>query len=326
MGGFSYDRDDYDTSSSWSSSSSYSSSSCGDSDYSSMAASRMSARTLDESMLPNHRIASNSKHPIIIVLDVTGSNIDLARIVYDKAPMLYGQIEQKKYLDDFDICFIAVGDTEGDLYPLQVGNFAKGIDIDSYLEKIVLEGHGQGNDGESYEVAAYYLTHYMDLPAGAKPIIFFQGDEPTHGKPTKDSVLSAGIPDFNGDTSDVWKALRRICDDNVYMLLGKYNGSYWDKPIENHWKALLADEHVIRVHEDKAIADLILGVVSMVSSARDMESYKVDMIERGQTQKRIENVTDSLKNLSTALAVVNMNTSISATTATKKTNSKAKRL
>ena len=36
-----------------------------------------------------------------IVLDVTGSNINFARLVYDKLPMFYGEIEQKGYLNDF---------------------------------------------------------------------------------------------------------------------------------------------------------------------------------------------------------------------------------
>jgi len=318
MGGFTYDRTDYSDSSSlgWSSGN----------DYSNMAASRMSASVLDASMKPNHRIESKTKHPIVIVLDVTGSNIDLARIVYDKAPMLYGQIEQQGYLDDFDICFMAVGDSETDKYPLQVGNFAKGIDIDTYLEKIVLEACGGGNNGESYEVAAYYLTHYMDLPDGAEPIIFFQGDEPTHGAPTHYSVTRTGIPDFNADSNDVWEELREICNDNVYMLLGKYDGVFWKEKTLDHWKDLLAKDHVIKVNEDKAVADLILGVISMVSNTRDLDSYKIDMINRGQTQKRIIDVEESLKNLSTSLAVSSVNTDITTTQATKKATSKAKRI
>lgn len=323
MGGFSYDRDDYDSSSSsgWSSSSSYSS----NDSYSSYASSKMSAFRLDDSMKPTHRIRSNSKNPIIIVLDVTGSNTSLAKIVYDKMPMFYGQIEQQGYLKDFDICFMAVGDAFSDKYPLQVGNFAKGIEIDTYLEKIVLEGCGGGNDGESYELAAYYLTHYMDLPEGAKPIVFFQGDEPTHGNPTKSSVEEVEM-NWNADSGDVWKNLREMCDDNVYMMLGKFNGTYWKESYENEWKNILADEHVIRVNEEKAIIDLILGIISMVSQTRDLDSYKVDMLNRGQTTKRIEDVSNSLKNLSTALAVVNVQNGAVSTTAPKKTGSKGKRL
>ena len=115
MGGYSYDRDVYSSSSSssWSSSSNF-----GASSYST---SKLSSTTLDYSMEPNGKIIkSTTKSPIIIVLDVTGSNINFARVVYDKLPMFYGQIEQKGYLKDFDIAICAVGDAYTDSYPLQI--------------------------------------------------------------------------------------------------------------------------------------------------------------------------------------------------------------
>ena len=97
MGGSSYDRDVY------SSSSSSSWGSFGASDYS---ASKFTRSFLDSSMNPNGKILkSSAKTPIVIMLDVTGSNIDFARVVYDKMPMFYGQIEQKGYLEDFEISF-----------------------------------------------------------------------------------------------------------------------------------------------------------------------------------------------------------------------------
>ena len=92
MGGSTYDRDVYSGSSS---------SGWGNSSYS---ASRLSSSTLDSTLLPNGKIIeSKTKTPIIVVLDVTGSNINFARVVYDKMPMFYGQIEQQGYLKDFDI-------------------------------------------------------------------------------------------------------------------------------------------------------------------------------------------------------------------------------
>ena len=172
MGGFSYDRDVYSSSSSssWGSSSGF-----GASSYS---ATKLTSTYLESTMKPNGKILeSKTKTPIIIMLDVTGSNIDFARVVYDKMPMFYGQIEQKGYLKDFDISFCAVGDAYTDDYPLQIGDFAKGIELDSWLEKIVLEGCGGGQRRESYELAAYYLYKNTKFVKGAEPIIFFIGDE-----------------------------------------------------------------------------------------------------------------------------------------------------
>ena len=146
MGGSSYDRDVYSGSSysSWGTSST--------------STAKLSSSKLDASMKPNKIIKSTSKNPIVIVLDVTGSNIDFARLVYDKMPMFYGTIEEKKYLDDFDIAILAVGDCTNDYYPLQVAEFAKGIELDAWMEKLVLESGGGGTKRESYEFAAHYLN------------------------------------------------------------------------------------------------------------------------------------------------------------------------
>ena len=122
MGGSSYDRDVYSSFSSSSWNSSYAGNSYGGnsgSSASSQSASVLSSTSLDNSMLPNGKILeSKTKTPIIIALDVTGSNINFARIVYDKMPMFFGQIEQKGYLKDFDIAICAVGDAYTDDYPI----------------------------------------------------------------------------------------------------------------------------------------------------------------------------------------------------------------
>ena len=181
MGSCSYDRDVYSSSSydNW-----------GASSYS---ATKFNNTVIDRDCKPGKKIVSNSKNPIIIALDVTGSNIDFARLVYDKLPMFYGQIEEKKYLDDFDICICAVGDAKYDDYPIQIGTPAKGIEIDSHLEKLVLEGGGGGNQNESYEIMAHYLNNYCEFRSDAKPIIFFIADESAEKNVSKRECERLGI-------------------------------------------------------------------------------------------------------------------------------------
>ena len=70
----------------------------------------------------------------------------------------------------------------------------------------------------------------------------------------------------------------------------------------------------------------MLGVISMVSSARTLETYKVDMLDRGQTQARIEGVSKSLESLSTALVPVKVTGAIAKTASDKKSTQKGKRL
>lgn len=320
MGGSSYDRDVYSgsSSSSWGSSSSF-----GASSYSVY---KFTSSSLDSSMKPNGKILeSKTKSPIIVVLDVTGSNIGFARVVYDKLPMFYGQIEQKGYLKDFDISFCAVGDAYTDKYPLQICDFAKGIELDSWLEKIVLESGGGGQGMESYELAAYYLYKNTRFVAGSEPIIFFIGDEKPYPTVDRSQAEKFDIECFESGIKP-FELLRKKVNDNVFMLLNKYMGRYFKDGTVACWEKLLAPEHVIKIGEEKAIVDLMLGIISMVSSTRTLEAYKVDMLGRGQTQKRIEGVSKSLENLSTALVPVKISGTIAKTTSDKKSTQKGKRL
>ena len=321
MGGGSYDRDVYSGSSSsgWGGSSS----SFGASSYS---ASRFTSSYLDSSMRPSGKILeSKAKSPIIVVLDVTGSNIDFARVVYDKLPMFYGQIEQKGYLEDFEISFCAVGDAYTDEYPLQICDFAKGIELDSQIEKIVLEGRGGGQEMESYELAAYYLYKNTKFVAGSEPIIFFIGDEAPYPSVDKYQAQEFDI-ECDEDGIQAFDLLRKKVKDNVFMLLNRYCGRNFEEHITASWEKLLAPEHVVEISEEKAIVDLMLGIISMVSSARTLETYKVDMLDRGQTQARIAGVAESLKGLSTALVPVKVSGAISKTESNKKSTQKGKRL
>ena len=318
MGGNSYDRDVYSSSSSSSWESSF-----GESSYSK---SKLSSTSMDSSMKPNGKILeSKTKTPIVIVLDVTGSNINFARVVYDKMPMFYGQIEEKGYLKDFDILFCAVGDAKYDEYPIQIGNFAKGIELDSWLEKIVLEGCGGPFGEESYELMAYYLLRNTKFEEGAEPIIFFIGDEMPYSNVDSKELEKIGIEEYQ--KLDPFKELRKKVNDNVFMLLNKAYGRYFKDDIIFCWEKLLAPQHVVKINEEKAIIDLMLGIISMLSSARSLETYKIDMKDRGQTQARIEGVSKSLENLSTALVPVKIKGTVAATTSSsKRTTQRGKRL
>ena len=319
MGGKNYDRDVF----SGSSSSGWGGNSFG---ASTVSASKFSSTTLDNSLKPNGKIIqSNTKSPVIVVLDVTGSNIGFARVVYDKLPMFYGQIEQKGYLKDFDISFCAVGDANTDMYPLQICDFAKGIELDSWIEKIVLEGNGGGQGMESYELAAYYLYKNTRFKAGSEPIIFFIGDEKPYSTVDKSQAERFGI-ECHESGIKAFDLLRKKVNDNVFMLLNKYASIRFDDDTISCWERLLAPEHVIKIGEEKAIVDLMLGIISMTSSARTLETYRIDMLDRGQTQYRIEGVTSSLKGLSNALVPVKVSGAITKTPSDKKSTQRGRRL
>lgn len=287
MGSYSYDRDVY----SGSSYSSWGTSTVSDE--------KLSSTKLDKSMNPKGRkIKSTTKNPIIIALDVTGSNIDFAKLVYDKFPMFYGELEKKGYLEDFDISMCAIGDAYCDDYPIQVGDFAKGLEIDSIIEKMVLEGGGGGQVTESYELMAHYLLHNTEFESNAKPLLFFIADEMPYDKVNKLQASEIGVPiekEYNP-----FPELNKKFGDNVYCMLNKYNGIFRNE-ITDAWKKRMPTQHVIRIPEEKAIVDLILGVIAV--QKKELDVYALDMKTRGQTKARITGVTSALQELSDSTAL-----------------------
>lgn len=307
MGGSSYDRDVGRSSSSGGFS--YGSTS------SSGAKRAMGRRSIHKDINPYERsITSNAESPIIVALDVTGSNIEFAHIVYDKAPMLYGQIEQKGYLKDFDICFCAVGDAYCDRAPLQVCDFKKGIELDEELKKIFLEGGGGGQLMETYELAAYYFTHFCDMPNAKLPFLLMIGDEAPY--PTLESSI---LEDVVGKKVQSDIDTRIVLEDALNKFQGNvfyFQNPYCGRPVESRaetkrvnqeWKQYFGpgnEEKVISIYEEKSIVDIILGVIAMVSRARNLQTYKLDLINRGQTKTRIASVDKSLGDFTTAIVPV----------------------
>lgn len=121
--------------------------------------------------------------PIIIALDVTGSMRKTPhQMIKDCFPKLMDAITQLGVKDP-QLLFMAVGDHEYDLYPIQVGQFesdtAKILD---QLQEFVLEGGGGGNAGESYLLAHLIAGYHTEIDSWfkrkTKGLLFTIGDEP----------------------------------------------------------------------------------------------------------------------------------------------------
>ncbi|MCX7024513.1 MAG: hypothetical protein NT080_07825 [Spirochaetes bacterium] len=179
--------------------------------YSATADQAMSRREIHPDLAPAGRILSTrAKNPIVVAMDVTRSRGNDSKIVYDKMPMLYGQIMLQGYLADPAISFAAIGDaTSGDRAPLQVADFASGDGLDGWLTKIWLEEGGGGTGRESYELAAYFYARNCVLPADAKGIFFITGDEGFYPEAAGDQVARLiGAPDSSVDAKVLFRELR----------------------------------------------------------------------------------------------------------------------
>ena len=108
------------------------------------------------------------------------------------------------------------------------------------------------------------------------------------------------------------------------MMLNKYCGNKFDEDITNKWKSILPPEHTLRIPEEKSIVDMMLGVLAIQKN--DLQTYAIDMKNRGQTDKRIQGVTSSLDLLSSMMALsTEINTNLPVESALKLTK-KGKRI
>lgn len=264
---------------------------------------------LDTSLFPLSRdLVCTAQTGVAVVLDVTASMGDSAKVVYDKLPMFYGQIEQQGYLDDFALSFAAVGDVDSDVAPLQVCDFDKGIALDDKVKKLYLEGEGGPSWKESYEMMAYYYARHVDFshPEKRKPFLFFVGDEGF-----KDRILGDMTQQHFGESAVLSgkEAISELSDKyHVFMIHIPYSSSKSkasddqvlsgnpeiDKHVQEQWRAVLGN-NLINLDEPKAIVDVMLGCIAITTGSRTLEEYDHDMKDRLQTDARRKNVMEALR-------------------------------
>jgi len=252
----------------------------------------------DEVLLSGERrISTDAENPIVIALDVTGSMGDSTKIMFDKMPMFWGQMEQKGYLKDPAVSFAAIGDAYCDQAPLQITQFERAKKIHPWLEKIWLEGGGGGQTMESYDLAALFYINRCDMPNIKHGFFFFIGDEGFY-------------PELDGkDTTLIFKELMKIYD--TFFIHWPYgDNGIADARIVKQWKAVMGERFLI-LREPKAIVDVMLGLIAMTMGIRSMNEYEDELKDRGQTASRIKTVKDTLKPFTKDLAVVPNNKSVS---------------
>ena len=155
----------------------------------------------------------NNETPIVVALDVTRSRGDDTKLMYEKLPMLMGQIELKGYVPNPGISFAAIGDATVDMAPLQVSQFEGDNRMDENLGRVWIEEGGGGTGQESYELCAYFYsrTNAVRLAKGTgkKGYFFFVGDEGFYPKVDKEQVRRVIGEELPADL-DSAEAFRRL--------------------------------------------------------------------------------------------------------------------
>ena len=273
-------------------------------------------KRIDPSMDPKKRtLRTACKHPIVLALDGTGSMGKLPKIFIDKEAMVACQLTEQGYLPgaqtEARISFAIIGDAETDAAPLQVADFCTTRETGVQTRRLWLEGGGGANKVESYQLAAYFYARHCRIAEDAVPFFIFTGDEGFY-----DTLYARDIAATFGDTvqgnletKEVFAELLRNFRGNVFLVHRPYvsEGCPSDREVLQQWEGVLGKERIVILREDRAIADMILGILALRGGARTLDEYCEDMrsgrrnLDTGavepQDEKRIALVRQALEGI-----------------------------
>lgn len=201
--------------------------------------------------------------PIILALDVTGSMGGIPhQLVKNGLPHIMSGIIQKG-IPDPALLFLAIGDTECDNYPLQVGQFESGDEeLDTWLTRTYIEGGGGGNEGESYLLAWYFAAFHTATDSWdkrkEKGFLFTTGDEPSLKVLQKNVIgelIGANVQTGFSDKYLLEEAQKTYNVYHLHILQGSRG-----KNSLPYWKELLGENCiVVENYEDlsKVIAEIV---------------------------------------------------------------------
>jgi len=261
-------------------------------------------RTIDRSTLPMGRIlTTKGPSPIVLAFDDTGSMGDWVIRTYEKLIMFYGQICIKNHLlPKPALSFCAFADAgNGDRYPFQMTNFARGDTLDSNIESIWLPAvngvdYGGGNKVESYEMVAYFYLYHCLLKAAENPFFFMTGDEGYYPKIKRDLVKRHFGSVKSGASLDSLTVLRELAKKfECFLLRKKYFNDDYESRIHQSWIEAWGPQKILMMTEPKQIVDTMIGAIALKQGEWDLDQYARILEERKQTKTRIKNVVRTLK-------------------------------
>lgn len=258
----------------------------------------ITANTVPEDMVPGS-IATESRAPLVIACDVTGSMGQSPATIFSKCPYL--DIEGKEYLgDDMEISFAAVGDAYTDKYPLQVRPFAKGLELKDRLKELIIEGAGGGQARESYDLPALYYSRNVEMPNAINPIFIYIGDEGLYDlvNKTQASLWAHTTLKSRISYKTVLKELKQRYA--LYIIRQPYHKSKGDemsdadKKIHAQWAGALGEDHVAFLPDAARVVDVIFGILAKETGRID---YFKEEIKGRQSPDQVKTALKGLKSI-----------------------------
>ncbi len=247
-------------------------------------------------------LVSDAKRSLILAVDHTGSMGERTGIIFAKYPYLIHEVQTEYLGADTDICLVAVGDAEGDTYPLEVRPLVKTKkDLEKELKALVIEGGGGEGGTESYELACLYFCRNATFPKALhKPIMIITGDEGPKDQVTPDQAKMYAHIHLEKSISakDIFKELLEKYE--VYYILNPYGSSgamvrerldVSSQAYYRKWCSLLGDDRVVILPDPDRVVDVIFGILAKVT---DKIEYFKEEIEDRQKPEQVATVYKAL--------------------------------
>jgi hypothetical protein len=203
-------------------------------------------------------ISSQSKRPIIFGIDLTASTQAWHAEITDRLPLFCQTLQ--KYDPDVEISFSAVTDTSPNKWPLQVANFAKGVELEGIIKAIYPEGKGGPGIRESYELWGHYMNTHVNVPYAERPLMFLVADEKFYDKINPDHV-SKYIGDGLQEPIDSMTMWHELGDKfEMYILRKSYPGR--DAEILKQWNEAVGPQSIIPIEYGSRVIDVALGITA----------------------------------------------------------------
>lgn len=225
----------------------------------------------------------SKEHPestaIFVAFDVTGSNINRARVAQAKLPNLMDMLQ--KHLKNPQILIAANDDfrVEPDQC-VQISDFESDNRVDEHLRNLMLVGNGGGNSGESYDLLLYAAARLTVLDCmekrGKKGYLFMYADEPLMEQVRKDQVNHVFGQGLQGNIpiEEIIAEARKLY--NVFLV--STVRPEWGA--EKQYPQLFGKESVIILQDPDMICELIASVVSFNEGAH-ADTIVKDMVALG---------------------------------------------
>jgi hypothetical protein len=250
-------------------------------DYGTARATVFSSRlksSLDPKGVKVRESRDSADHPesnaIGVLFDVTGS---MGQTPYEFAQKKLGglmkMLVDKGVIGHPQVLFGAIGDSYSDTTPFQVGQFESGVEMDTCLTDIFIEGGGGGQNKESYGLGHYFFARHTSIDCsekrGKKGYLFTVGDELVW--PT---ITAAEAERVFGDTIEDTTVADLIheCESryNVFhIVVGTSTGNRPE--ILAGWKALLG-ERALKLDDPDNICELIAATIGLC------EGHSLDVV------------------------------------------------